>query len=340
MHLMSVATAVGTASRKACGIDGQAPISRGQAGRCAAARRGEDGTRSLRELSPRGAGSHRVEVRAHLSRAPLSHTADDSRGPSPARVTAARRWPRWPPSSVPWTSRVSSGGWVGRQAGSTSASAASRSSGRTSGTWWAMRGDQPTRLRPQVAYGAAGVEGPQTGLRHPRHLDGRRGPGTSRRPARRPPARPRRRRSATATRSAGRRGCRRATPGRRRCPGRRAAAASSAARTCSGSQAAVSPISRNSASLAAPVGAAFAYEIRGCGEKPDEYAIGTCGPAQRALEGPAEVAVAGEPGPPPTGVPEPQPLHRAAGAVPAGSWATRGGDYNGERPRATFRHIA
>ena len=56
-------------------------ISRGQAGRCAAARRGEDGTRSIRELSPRGAGSHRVEVRAHLSR---SHC------PTPARLFPPR----------------------------------------------------------------------------------------------------------------------------------------------------------------------------------------------------------------------------------------------------------
>ena len=36
-----------------------------------------------------------------------------------------------------------------------------------------------------------------------------------------------------------------------------------------------SPSSRYSASLAAPVGAAPTYEIRGCGENPDEYAIGT-----------------------------------------------------------------
>ena len=39
-------------------------------------------------------------------------------------------------------------------------------------------------------------------------------------------------------------------------------------------------ISRYSASLAAPVGAAFPYEIRGCGEYPDEYAMGT--PARRS----------------------------------------------------------
>ena len=47
-------------------------------------------------------------------------------------------------------------------------------------------------------------------------------------------------------------------------------AASSASRTRSGSQGVVSPISQYSASLAAPVAQAFAYEIRGCGEKPEE----------------------------------------------------------------------
>src|SRR4029453_334391 len=46
-------------------------------------------------------------------------------------------------------------------------------------------------------------------------------------------------------------------------------------RTLTGSHTAANPISRYSASLAAPVGAAFAYEIRGCGENPDEYAMGT-----------------------------------------------------------------
>ena len=47
-------------------------------------------------------------------------------------------------------------------------------------------------------------------------------------------------------------------------------AASSPSRTASGSHSRVSPISRNSASLAAPVGAALAYEIFGCGVKPEE----------------------------------------------------------------------
>ena len=42
-----------------------------------------------------------------------------------------------------------------------------------------------------------------------------------------------------------------------------------------GSTTSASPISRYSASLAAPVGDAPAYEMRGCGLKPDEYAIGT-----------------------------------------------------------------
>jgi hypothetical protein len=48
----------------------------------------------------------------------------------------------------------------------------------------------------------------------------------------------------------------------------------------SGLQAAARPISRYSASLAAPVGEALGYEIRGWGEKPDEYAMGT--PARRS----------------------------------------------------------
>ena len=55
---------------------------------------------------------------------------------------------------------------------------------------------------------------------------------------------------------------------------------SSASRTCSGSHGAVSPISQYSASLAAPVAQALAYEMRGCGENPEEYAIGT--PARRS----------------------------------------------------------
>ena len=52
-----------------------------------------------------------------------------------------------------------------------------------------------------------------------------------------------------------------------------------AARTASGSQAAVKPISAYSASLAAPVGAEFAYEIFGCGLNPALNAIGR--PARR-----------------------------------------------------------
>ena len=72
---------------------------------------------------------------------------------------------------------------------------------------------------------------------------------------------------------------RRASPPRR-CPDpvaarRRVRPAPARARTLS-----ASPISRYSASLAAPVGEAFAYEMRGWGEKPDEYAIGT--PARRS----------------------------------------------------------
>jgi hypothetical protein len=57
---------------------------------------------------------------------------------------------------------------------------------------------------------------------------------------------------------------------------------SAASRRClisAGSQASRSPISRYSASLAAPVGEAPAYEMRGCGEKPEEYATGI--PARR-----------------------------------------------------------
>src|SRR5215211_4270341 len=46
--------------------------------------------------------------------------------------------------------------------------------------------------------------------------------------------------------------------------------AGNAACTFFGSQGSASPISRYSASLAAPVGTEFAYEMRGCGEKPDE----------------------------------------------------------------------
>ena len=56
-------------------------------------------------------------------------------------------------------------------------------------------------------------------------------------------------------------------------------AASSATLTSSGSRWAASPISRYSASLAAPVGAPPGYEIFGCGEKPAEYATGR--PARR-----------------------------------------------------------
>ncbi len=47
------------------------------------------------------------------------------------------------------------------------------------------------------------------------------------------------------------------------------------ARSSSGSRKALSASSTYSASLAAPVGTALAKLIRGCGEKPAEYAIGT-----------------------------------------------------------------
>jgi hypothetical protein len=50
-------------------------------------------------------------------------------------------------------------------------------------------------------------------------------------------------------------------------------------RTSAGSQVSRSPISRYSASLAAPVAEAPAYEMRGCGEYPEEYATGI--PARR-----------------------------------------------------------
>ena len=56
-------------------------------------------------------------------------------------------------------------------------------------------------------------------------------------------------------------------------PGDRAA--SSARTSSSGSTSARRAISRYSASLAVPVGAALAYEIFGCGVKPWEYAMGT-----------------------------------------------------------------
>ncbi|CAO0824972.1 hypothetical protein SMICM17S_07885 [Streptomyces microflavus] len=49
----------------------------------------------------------------------------------------------------------------------------------------------------------------------------------------------------------------------------------SSSRRRSGSRASVRAISRNSASLPVPVGAALAYETLGCGVKPAEYAIGT-----------------------------------------------------------------
>ena len=52
-------------------------------------------------------------------------------------------------------------------------------------------------------------------------------------------------------------------------------AASSASRSRSTSTGAASPISRYSASLATPVGAAPTYDTLGCGLKPAEYAIGT-----------------------------------------------------------------
>ncbi len=52
-------------------------------------------------------------------------------------------------------------------------------------------------------------------------------------------------------------------------------AASRATRNSSGSVSVCRPISRYSASLPTPVGAALAYEILGCGVKPCEKAIGT-----------------------------------------------------------------
>ncbi len=50
---------------------------------------------------------------------------------------------------------------------------------------------------------------------------------------------------------------------------------SSRALSRSGSRGSVSAISRYSASLPVPVGAALAYDTFGCGVKPAEYAIGT-----------------------------------------------------------------
>ena len=55
---------------------------------------------------------------------------------------------------------------------------------------------------------------------------------------------------------------------------------------------------------------ALAYEIRGCGREAGRVRHRHPGPAQRPLEGPAEVAVAGEPGPAALGVLDPEPLHR------------------------------
>ncbi len=52
-------------------------------------------------------------------------------------------------------------------------------------------------------------------------------------------------------------------------------ASSRATRTASGSTRSLTASSTYSASLAVPVGAAFAYEIRGCGWNPALNAIGT-----------------------------------------------------------------
>src|SRR5690606_33973859 len=104
-------------------------------------------------------------------------------------------------------------------------------------------------------------------------------------------------------------------------------AASRAAATARGSLRCCRASSRYSASLAAPVGAALAYEILGCGEHRCEYATGT--PARRPLERPGDVAVRGEPQRPTLGVPHADPLdHRclpARGLVPGDDGLLRPG---------------
>ena len=65
-------------------------------------------------------------------------------------------------------------------------------------------------------------------------------------------------------------------------------------------------------------GAAPAYEILGCGLKPEEYAIGTAARTQRPLERPREVAVAGEAQPAALGVADPQPLDAEGGLLRSG----------------------
>ena len=122
--------------------------------------------------------------------------------------------------------------------------------------------------------GAPGVEGAHAVLGLALDLDGlggeERGHGLlGLRRSRRPAAAPRRRRSA------GRRGPEVRTSTASMMSSPVGSDSSSRARSFSGSRCAVRAISRYSASVPTPVGAALAYDTLGCGVKPAEYAMGT-----------------------------------------------------------------
>ena len=184
--------------------------------------------------------------------------------------------------SMPWASRVTRGGTGGTRSATTRRPERT-SSGRTAGvTCRTTRSSiahgtaaDPGRYGRRVTdldahHGGAGVEGASPLLGHPldRHLVAGEELGDGRTAA--SPESPAAARCASARPRSGRRGCRRWRPRRRARPAPGESAASSAARRAAGSTSAWRPISRYSASLATPVGAALAYEILGWGVNPCE----------------------------------------------------------------------
>ena len=246
--------------------------------RCSQPRRGRVMTWTQRAGPPTrdGPGKNVVGSVATASRTSdhLEYRTPDHRSPqcqpdngSPIAPVAS--------SYGPCASRLTSGAPASR-GGATWRNPVSTSSGRTAGTVCRSTTVEPrprvVRRDVQGEHGRAAVERAQPLLRHP--LDGHRrageeGLGCRGDRGRRqgevdlPPA---------DLEAVGQAAGLASTTSRTSSPSGRERSRSSARRA--GSTVSARPISRYSASLAAPVGDAPAYEMRGCGLKPEEYAIG------------------------------------------------------------------
>ena len=238
-------------------------------------------------------------------------------GMSAARSGASGSVSRPPPSSRPCANRVARGGTAGTKP-ATARSAASTSSGRTAGV--TCRTTSSSIAQPSWP-GAADALAPTTAARA----------SSCRRPAfvsRSTSTRSAARKASSAAASVGRRHAGQLDPpgrgvdpvgqrvrrraGPRRTPARPARPAGTRPAPPAADRRRrreASPISRYSASLATPVGAAADVgDLRVRGEA-GRVGHRDAGPAQRPLERPGEVAVRGEAQPAALGVPHPHPLH-------------------------------